>query len=111
MRIPLLSVAAIPGAIMFYGYIAMRYTAEFIPLFALAGTIAVIDIARRLADRPKLARPAFVALGILAVFGFAANLAVSVEHAARTANPGVPLNQLIKVQSELSDVHPGSALR
>ncbi len=106
LRIPLLSVAAIPGAIMFYGYIAMRYTAEFIPLFALAGTIAVIDIARRLADRPKLARPAFVALGVLAVFGFAANLAVSVS-AARTANPGVPLNQLIKVQSELSDVTPG----
>ena len=88
----------------------MRYTAEFIPLFALAGTIAVIDIARRLADRPRLARPAFVALGGLAVFGFAANLAVSVS-AARTANPGAPLTQLIKVQSELSDRDPRTTLR
>ena len=108
LRIPLLSVAAIPGAIMFYGYIAMRYTAEFIPLFALAGTIAVIDIARRLADRPRLARPAFVALGVLAVFGFAANLAVSVS-AARTANPGVPLNQLDQGPIRAQRCDPGAA--
>ena len=79
LRIPLVSVAVIPGAIMFYGYIAMRYTAEFIPLFALAGSVGLIDIARRLAERPKLARPAFAALGVLVVFGFAANLAVSVS--------------------------------
>ena len=109
LRIPLLTVAAIPGAIMFYGYIAMRYTAEFIPLFAVAGAIGFVDLARRLAERPRLARPAFAALGVLAVFGFAANLAVSVS-SARLANPGEPLTEYIRVQAALSDRTPGRPL-
>ena len=109
LRIPLLTVAAIPGAIMFYGYIAMRYTAEFIPLFAVAGAIGFIDIARRLSERPRLARPAFAILGVLAVFGFAANLAVSIS-TARTANPGEPLTEYIRLQAALSDHTPGHPL-
>jgi len=109
LRIPLLTVLAIPGAIMIYGYIAMRYTAEFIPLFALAGTVGYIDLARRLAARPRLARPAYAALGVLAAFGFVANLAVSVS-TARTAQPGVPLTQYVRVQKAISDRTPGRPL-
>ncbi len=106
LRIPLLAVGAIPGAILFYGYIAMRYTAEFIPLFALAGTIGFVDLARRLESRPRLARPALSTLGLLAIFGFAANFAVSVS-TSRTANPGTPLTQYVRVQAALSNRTPG----
>jgi hypothetical protein len=106
LRIPLLTVLAIPVAIMIYGYIAMRYTAEFIPLFALASTIGFIDLARRLEARPRLVKPAFAALAVLATFGFLANLAVSVS-SARTAQPGTPLTQFVKVQRAISDRSPG----
>jgi hypothetical protein len=109
LRIPLLAVAAIPAAILFYGYIAMRYTSEFIPLFALAGTVGYVELSRRLAERPRRARLAFITLVLLATFGFAANLAVSVT-AARTANPGTPLTQYIRVQAALSDRTPGHPL-
>lgn len=109
LRIPLLAVLAIPLPIMFYGYIAMRYTAEFIPLFALAGSIGFVDIARRGGPHPKRARLAFGILAVLVVFGFAANLAVSVT-SARLANPGTPLTQYVRVQTILSDRTPGRPL-
>jgi len=109
LRIPLLAVLTIPGAIMFYGYIAMRYTAEFIPLFAVAGTIGYVDLARRLCERPRFARPAFAVLGLLAAFGFAANLAVSIT-TERTSNSGRPLTQYVKLQAKLSDHTPGHPL-
>jgi hypothetical protein len=109
LRIPLLAVGVIPGAIMFYGYIAMRYTAEFIPLFALASAIGYIDLARRLEARPRLARPALAGLALLALFGFAANLAVSIT-SARAANPGTPLSQYVRLQAAISKRTPGDPI-
>ncbi len=109
LRIPLLAVLAIPLPIMFYGYIAMRYTAEFIPLFALAGSIGFVDIARRGGPHPRCARLAFGVLAILVMFGFAANLAVSVT-SARLANPGTPLTRYVRLQTILSDRTPGRPL-
>lgn len=106
-RIALVGMAAIPGAILFYGYIAYRYTSELVPLLVLAGAIGFTDLARRLAGRSRAMRRAGgVALVSLALFGFVANLSVAVG-TSRLNNPGRPLQQLVRLQEELSDRTPG----
>ena len=110
MRIPLLGMLAIPGAILFYGYIAYRYTSEVVPALALAGAVGYVDLARRLEGRPPLwRRVAFVAAGVLAVFGFAANLAVGF-YTSRINNPD-ELRAYLRLQEELSDRTPGEPVR
>ena len=107
LRIPLFGLALIPGAILFYGYIAYRYTSELIPVLALGAVVGFVDVARRLEGRRAGRRRAVLAAGAaLAVFGFVANLAVSVG-TSRLNNPGTSLTQLVRVQEELSDLTPG----
>jgi hypothetical protein len=106
MRIPLLTMLAIPGAILFYGYIAYRYTSEVVPALALAGTIGYVDLARRLEGRPpRWRRAAFTTMGVLAVFGFVAHLAVAF-YTMRINNPH-ELRDYARLQEELSDRLPG----
>ena len=103
LRIPLLGVAAIPGAILCYGYIAMRYTSELIPLLALGSAVGLVDLSRRLAERsPARRRAVLAAMVALAAFGLVANLAVSFT-TMRLANPGAPLQRYIRLQTEVSD--------
>jgi hypothetical protein len=103
LRIPLLGVAAIPGAILCYGYIAMRYTSELIPLLALGSAVGLVDLSRRLVDRSSAhRRTVLVAMAALAAFGLMANLAVSFT-TMRLANPGPPLQRYIRLQTEISD--------
>jgi hypothetical protein len=98
---------AIPGAIMFYGYIAYRYTSELVPALVLAGGIGLVDLARRLEGRSiRLRRIAQVTVAALAVFGFVANLAVATS-TARLNNPGRELSRYVRLQEELSDRTPG----
>ncbi len=107
LRIPLLGLLAIPGAIMFYGYIAYRYTSELIPVMALAATVGLVDLARRFEGVSRRRRVA--ALGLLAgigLFGFAANLAVSLT-ANRMSHPGPPLQELVRLQERISLRTPG----
>ncbi|MGK2949813.1 MAG: hypothetical protein ACSLFP_14680 [Acidimicrobiales bacterium] len=107
LRIPLLGLLAIPGAIMFYGYIAYRYTSELVPVMALASSIGAVDLARRSgnasARRRRATLSVLVALGL---FGFAANLAVAVT-TNRTNHPGPPLQEMVRVQERLSRHTPG----
>lgn len=107
LRIPLLGMLAIPGAILFYGYIAYRYTSEVVPPLALAGVIGLVDLTRRLEGRSIRTRRTWLgAIGVLAAFGFVANLAVSVG-TARINNPGAPLRELVRAQRAISDRTPG----
>jgi hypothetical protein len=107
MRIPLLGVLAIPGAIMFYGYIAYRYTSELVPLLVLGSAIGFTDLARRIEGRRRRRRRGALAVMLaLAVFGFGANLAVSIT-TERVSNPGRPLTQYIKLQERISRRTPG----
>ena len=68
------------------------------PLLFLGGAIGFIDLARRLGPTASAAdgrrSPPCSAL---AVFGFVANLAVSIT-TERVSNPGTPLTQYVKVQ-------------
>ena len=107
MRIPLLGMLAIPGAIMFYGYIAYRYTSELVPALVLAGGIGLVDVARRLEGRSTvLRRAAQVTVAVLATFGFVANLAVATA-TERLNNPGRELSRYVRIQEEISDRTPG----
>lgn len=107
MRIPLLGMAAIPGAILFYGYIAYRYTSELVPLLVFASAIGLTDLLRRLAGRgPGLARAFTAGMAGLALFGLVANVAVAVG-TSRINNSGPPLKQYIRVQEEISKRTPG----
>jgi hypothetical protein len=106
VRIPLLAMLAIPGAILFYGYIAYRYTSEVVPALALAGAVGYIDLARRLEARPRRGRRlAFAAMGVLAVYGLVANLAVGF-YTSRINNPH-ELREYARIQEEISDRTPG----
>ncbi len=107
LRLPLLGLALIPGGIMFGAYISHRYTAEFVPFLTLAGALGLVDVARRLgggrADRRHLV---LGALGLLAAFGIAANLAVAVSTQA-LANPGTVLADHIGRQERFSGLLGG----
>lgn len=106
VRIPLLGMLAIPGAILFYGYIAYRYTSEVVPALALAGAVGYVDLARRLEGRSlPWRRTAFVAAGALAAFGFVANLAVAFS-TSRINNPD-ELRTYLRIQEEVSQRTPG----
>ena len=110
MRIPLLAMLAIPGAILFYGYIAYRYTSEVIPALALAGAVGYIDLARRLEARPpRWRRVALATMGLLALYGFVAHLAIA-YYTNRINNPH-ELRDYARLQEAISDRTPGQALR
>ena len=109
LRFPLLATALIPGAIMFYGYIAYRYTSEFVPVLVLAGAVALVDLARRLEPAPRRRRSlALGAVLVLAAFGFVANLATAVG-TSRVNNPGPPLQEWVRLQERVSRALPGDA--
>ncbi len=92
LRIPLLGMLAIPGAILFYGYIAYRYTSEVVPALALAGTVGYVDLSRRLEGRPPLwRRGAFVAAGALAVLRVRSQPRRGLLHQPHQQHPRAPL--------------------
>jgi hypothetical protein len=101
-RLPLLGVLAIPAGIMFYAYIAHRYTSEFVPLLLVGSAIGLVDVARRLARRGRRAHlVALGAVGGLAAFGVAAHLAAALNTQA-LANPGPVLQDYVHSQDRLS---------
>lgn len=102
LRLPLLGVALIPGAVVFGAYITHRYTAEFLPFLlfgsvvgaiALSPTVAALDLTRR--------RLALSGLAAAALFGVLANLAVAMTLQAQ-ANPGPVLQSFVDRQARFS---------
>jgi hypothetical protein len=64
--------------VLLWGYISERYMADFMPLLIVAGAIGLIDIWRRLADRPRRLRGGVLAgMLVLAVYCIVANFAIA----------------------------------
>lgn len=102
LRIPLLGVLAIPGGIMFYAYIAHRYTSEFVPFLVFGASVGLVDLARRLRHRPaRTQRLAVAGIALLTAFSVLATLA-----AARTtqalADQGADLARYVARQDQVS---------
>ena len=103
LRMPLLAAGAIPAGIMFYGYISYRYTADFLPMLVLATAGGVVEVARRVASRPRLLRVGLLgAIVALATFSVAANTAVAF-YTERLENPGPRLREYVVMQEQLSE--------
>ena len=107
-RIPLLGAAAITGGIMFYGYIAYRYTSEFMPFLIVGSAIGVTIASSRWASTNRRARRTLITvLAIGMVYGLAANAAFAVQQ-MYLSNPGVMLRDYTNLVDKISNVtgHP-----
>jgi hypothetical protein len=102
--IALLGTLAVTGGVMFYGYVAHRYTNEFLPVLILGGAIGTVDIAQRIGARGMPVKR--IAVGVtaaLAAFGVFASMAIGV-HAARTTYRGDSLVDFVSLQARTADV-------
>ena len=88
---------------MFYGYIAHRYTAEFLPALVVLSAIGMADATRRWPGWSRRARrAAATGLIVFATFGVVANTAVGAA-TARVTEGGQSLRNLLSVRRRVSD--------
>jgi hypothetical protein len=79
LRLLLVGAAASAAAMMLYGTIVERLVADFMPLLVLASIVGMVDIWRRLDGRRQATRIVVTAaIGVLALFGFVANVGIAV---------------------------------
>ena len=102
-RIPLLGCALMTGGVIAFGYVAQRYTSEFLPVLALGATLGFVDLARRLHVATALVKRAVLtAVCILAAFGIVAHVSIGLVN-ARQAWRGDRLDDLVGLQATIGD--------
>jgi hypothetical protein len=74
----------VTGGIMGYGYLAYRYTSEFVPALVIGGAIGLCGIIRLLHERRILFSLFGTLLAALTAFGIAANMLTGVAASATT---------------------------
>jgi hypothetical protein len=111
----LVAAAAGTAGVLLWGFIAERYTADFMPFLILAGAIGLVDVWRRLHGRsPGTRGLALGALGLLAGFSIFANIAIAVEPSPQSTEP--QLTSYLNLEKTLtpgalgSSVHRGATL-
>lgn len=101
-RLAFLGPALIPVAIVFYGYIAFRYTGDFLPGLVVLAAIGATDVASRWSTWSRLARrPLAVLIVAMGSMGLVANGAAALT-TERLSNPGPSLDQYLGWQSAAS---------
>ncbi|GIL34591.1 hypothetical protein [Phycicoccus sp. DTK01] len=98
LGVPLLGAAVVPGGILAYGYVANRYTSEFVPLLVVGAVVALWTVLPPLLRRSR--RRAGVVLGVLAAVTVwsTAVQAVSGVWSSATVGRGEPLVRLLSLQ-------------
>jgi hypothetical protein len=82
-RILLVATAAGTAGVLFFGYIADRYLADFLPFLALAAMIGLIDVWRRLEGRSRRVRVSVLAvIAAVGLFGVWANIGAAITPTA-----------------------------
>ncbi len=104
LRLPVLAALAAGGPVVFYGYLAHRYTSEFVPALAIGAAVGMGDLIRRWAGRSlRFRRTVLGGAVALAVFGSYANFAAGYAILS-VSNPGPTLERYLKVQRGLGDL-------
>jgi hypothetical protein len=107
LRIVLFAAATTTGAVLFYGWIANRYLADFLPFLVLASAIGAITLWYRMEGRSKKARTVVSAtVLVLGIFGVFANVALSITPTDSYAP--LQASRFLQAQNTLSNLtgHP-----
>ena len=102
LRVPFIAAAVVPAGVLNYGYIAFRYTSEFVPLLIFGGTVAVVVVVDRLVHLGPALR-SILAGGL--VIGTAYSVAVMMLlgfTASSTTSAGPELNRYVEKQITIS---------
>jgi hypothetical protein len=101
LRIPLIACLAMTAGVLGFGYVAPRYTSEFLPLLALGAVIGVVDVAGR-SLRAPLRRGLLVGMCALAAYGIVAHVAIGLVN-SRLNWRGDRLADLVALQVAVGD--------
>lgn len=108
LRLPVLGTLGVTAGVMFFGYVAHRYNAEFLPVLVVAGSVGLVELAQRLDGAPTLRRRiAVVSLLAAVLFGTYANLAAGLS-SARLSARGESLREYVIVQQRLGNLMGGA---
>ncbi len=107
LRPAVLAGVLVSGGVMAYGYLAYRYTSEFVPGLVIAGAVGLWTLTEFLRRRRRgLRRVVLAGIAILAAFSVAANMLTAHASAALTWR-GEPLRDFVERQIDVS--LPGTA--
>jgi len=102
LRAPLVAGVLVTGGVMAYGYIAMRYTAEFVPALVIGGAVGHTALVRLLQRRGRVLRSGFLAvIATVAAFSTAAGMLTGYAAVATTTR-GPDLDQYLALQLRFS---------
>ena len=102
LRVPLVAGVLITGGVMAYGYIAFRYTSEFVPALIIGGTVGTCVVNQWLLRRPRWFGVTWVALtAVLTAYSIAAHMLTGYATAASTGG-GSHLARYLDVQHRVS---------
>jgi hypothetical protein len=102
LRLPLVAGVLITGGVMAYGYIAFRYTSEFVPALILGGTVGTCVLNQWLVRRARWFAVAAVSLtALFTAFSIAAAMLTGYATAATTYG-GSRVADLLALQHRLT---------
>lgn len=102
LRIPVVAMVLITGAVMNYGYYAYRYTGDFVPALVVGTLISGVYLAQKLQGlRREFAVPVLTVLVAGTAFSVVAHLLVAFQAAAFTS-PGPVLTRYLSVQERIT---------
>ncbi|KGN42879.1 hypothetical protein N801_11200 [Knoellia aerolata DSM 18566] len=102
LRWPAVASLLVGGGVLGYGYIAHRYTSDFVPMLVVLGTIGLWHVTTWSLPWPRVVRPAFlVGMVGLTAYSIAAQMATGALAAAHT-HRGDELTSFLSLQERLS---------
>lgn len=108
LRVPAATTVLITGGVMAYGYLANRYTSEFVPALVVGSTIALWALVVPLVRRSRaIAVPVLGVIALVTAYSVLAQ-AFTGFSAAALAYRGEPLDRYLSLQNRISG-GPGSA--
>ena len=102
LRWPALGAGLVGGGVMGYGYLANRYTSDFVPALVVMGTVGLWSLTRVWLPWPRLTRTIILtAMAALCTFSVGAQMATGSLTAAQT-HRGDELTSYLALQERLS---------